>query len=168
MTRVFAVPQVEAEATLDEGSRRLTLRGYEISVVYFRAGYTPTDYHGDAEWLARLKMERSAAVKCPTVAYQCVGAKKIQQVLPRPFGLVALLHACCECVCYQCLSGRRGPAQKWAEVKRTEKSLLVSVFVSPEVVAILGAGAAWGDGEVCRRQDGQEDQGQLCRCVFDE
>jgi hypothetical protein len=76
-----SLQEIEAEATLDEGSRRLVLRGYEISVVYFRAGYAPTDYHGDTEWRARLRIERSAAVKCPTAAYQCVGAKKIQQVL---------------------------------------------------------------------------------------
>eukprot|EP00283_Hemiselmis_rufescens_P027054 CAMPEP_0173448260 /NCGR_PEP_ID=MMETSP1357-20121228/40390_1 /TAXON_ID=77926 /ORGANISM="Hemiselmis rufescens, Strain PCC563" /LENGTH=486 /DNA_ID=CAMNT_0014414751 /DNA_START=163 /DNA_END=1623 /DNA_ORIENTATION=+ len=73
--------EIESESTLDEGSRRLMLRGFEISVIYFRAGYAPTDYFGDSEWSARLKMERSAAVKCPTAAYQCVGAKKIQQVL---------------------------------------------------------------------------------------
>mmetsp|Transcript_30257 Transcript_30257/g.70666 ORF Transcript_30257/g.70666 Transcript_30257/m.70666 type:complete len:488 (-) Transcript_30257:370-1833(-) len=76
--------QIEAEASLDEGSRRLLLRGFEISVIYFRAGYAPTDYNGDTEWSARLKMERSAAIKCPTAAYQCVGAKKIQQVLAAP------------------------------------------------------------------------------------
>lgn len=76
--------EVEAEAVLDEGSRKLLFRGCEISVVYFRAGYTPADYHGDAEWQARVKIERSAAVKCPTIAYQCVGAKKIQQVLASP------------------------------------------------------------------------------------
>jgi hypothetical protein len=45
------------------------------------AGYSPADYYGEAEWNARLKIERSAAVKCPTLSYQCVGAKKIQQVL---------------------------------------------------------------------------------------
>lgn len=76
--------EVETEAALDEGSRRLVFRNFEISVVYFRAGYAPTDYHGDTEWAARLKIERSAAVKCPTAAYQCVGAKKIQQArVPR-------------------------------------------------------------------------------------
>eukprot|EP00286_Rhodomonas_abbreviata_P004434 CAMPEP_0181333356 /NCGR_PEP_ID=MMETSP1101-20121128/25629_1 /TAXON_ID=46948 /ORGANISM="Rhodomonas abbreviata, Strain Caron Lab Isolate" /LENGTH=483 /DNA_ID=CAMNT_0023443153 /DNA_START=123 /DNA_END=1574 /DNA_ORIENTATION=+ len=76
-----SLAQVEAEGELDEGSRLLRLRGYEISVVYFRAGYTPEDYHGEEEWQARTKIERSAAVKCPSAAYQCVGSKKIQQVL---------------------------------------------------------------------------------------
>ena len=50
-----------------------------MAVVYFRAGYTPTDYAGEAEWAARVLVERCDAYKCPTVAYQLAGAKKIQQ-----------------------------------------------------------------------------------------
>ena len=53
----------------------------EISVVYYRAGYTPRDYPSDAEWQARLLIERSYAIKCPSIAYQLVGAKKVQQQL---------------------------------------------------------------------------------------
>jgi len=79
-----SLAEVQTEAQLDEGSRRLTLKGCEISVVYFRAGYTPADYHGEVEWEARTKLERSAAIKCPSAAYQCVGSKKIQQVLAAP------------------------------------------------------------------------------------
>lgn len=51
-----------------------------MAVVYFRAGYTPTDYPGEIEWAARVLVERCDAYKCPTVAYQLAGAKKIQQV----------------------------------------------------------------------------------------
>lgn len=36
------------------------------------------------EWSARLKIERSYAIKCPTIAYQLIGLKKIQQVLAEP------------------------------------------------------------------------------------
>ena len=36
------------------------------------------------EWQARLLMERSVAIKCPTVAYHLAGAKKVQQELARP------------------------------------------------------------------------------------
>lgn len=43
------------------------------------AGYTPDDYLGEAEWAARVLVERSDAFKCPSVAYQLAGAKKIQQ-----------------------------------------------------------------------------------------
>jgi glutathione synthetase len=50
-------------------------------VVYFRAGYTPNDYPSDAEWDARAIIERSIAIKCPSLAYHLIGAKKMQQVL---------------------------------------------------------------------------------------
>jgi hypothetical protein len=53
-----------------------------VAVVYFRAGYTPTDYPSEAEWEARALVERCDAYKCPCVAYQLAGAKKIQQVPP--------------------------------------------------------------------------------------
>lgn len=55
-----------------------------VSVVYYRAGYGPSDYPTSKEWEARLLIERSRAVKCPSVAYHLVGAKKIQQELARP------------------------------------------------------------------------------------
>ncbi|KAF9024226.1 hypothetical protein BGZ52_011351 [Haplosporangium bisporale] len=44
-------------------------------------------YIGDqeiSEWDGRLLAERSLAIKCPTLAYQLVGAKKVQQVLAAP------------------------------------------------------------------------------------
>lgn len=53
----------------------------EISVVYFRAGYAPTDYTDLSCWDTRLLLERSAAIKCPSVQLQLAGAKKVQQVL---------------------------------------------------------------------------------------
>lgn len=77
-----------------------------ISVVYFRAGYGPADYPTEKvciiavecadhpndidpdslhtcaakEWYAREEIELSNAIKCPTVEYQLIGTKKIQQV----------------------------------------------------------------------------------------
>lgn len=62
----------------------LSLTPTEISVVYFRAGYSPTDYHNETEWDVRLMLERSYAIKCPTIALQLAGAKKVQQVLAEP------------------------------------------------------------------------------------
>jgi Eukaryotic glutathione synthase len=55
-----------------------------VSVFYLRAGYSPNDYMGAAEWAAREAMESCSAVSCPSVAYQLVGAKKIQQDLAAP------------------------------------------------------------------------------------
>lgn len=54
---------------------------FVCSVAYFRAGYSPSHYPSEAEWSARKIIECSTAAKCPTVAVQLVGSKKIQQVL---------------------------------------------------------------------------------------
>jgi glutathione synthase len=62
----------------------LVVDGHSIAVVYFRAGYTPNDYPSEMEWRARLLIEGSIAVKCPSIAYHLVGTKKIQQELAKP------------------------------------------------------------------------------------
>lgn len=56
----------------------------EIALIYYRSAYTPTDYPSSAEWTTRLLLERSRAIKCPSMALQLAGAKKIQQVLSEP------------------------------------------------------------------------------------
>jgi glutathione synthase len=38
-----------------------------VSVVYFRSGYTPKDYPGEEQWKARFMIERSSAIKCPSI-----------------------------------------------------------------------------------------------------
>ncbi|KAG5440792.1 hypothetical protein PCK2_000228 [Pneumocystis canis] len=53
----------------------------EISVVYFRTGYLPDHYPSSIEWSARLLIEESRAIKCPTIITQLAGSKKIQQLL---------------------------------------------------------------------------------------
>lgn len=55
----------------------------EIALLYYRAGYTPDDYYTENEWIAREKVENSRAIKCPSIAMQLVGTKKIQQVLDK-------------------------------------------------------------------------------------
>ena len=54
--------------------------GNEVSVCYFRAGYTPNDFHDEKDWDSRLLLERSKAIKCPNVYYHLAGTKKVQQV----------------------------------------------------------------------------------------
>jgi len=71
-------------ATLDSNTRALHISGSEISTVYFRAGYTPTDYPTSSHYSARFLIERSRAIKCPSIALQLAGGKKVQQVLSRP------------------------------------------------------------------------------------
>ncbi|GAA6016177.1 hypothetical protein JCM11491_003758 [Sporobolomyces phaffii] len=56
----------------------------EISLVYYRTAYSPNDYYTRAEWQTRLLIERSLAIKCPSVAMQLGGCKKVQQVLSAP------------------------------------------------------------------------------------
>ena len=60
-------------------------------MVYFRSGYEPTQYHGEKEWSARLLMERSSAIKCPSIHYHLAGTKKVQQALARPQALERFL-----------------------------------------------------------------------------
>ena len=57
---------------------------FEVSVVYFRAGYSPADYLDKADWDARLHIERSMAIKCPSILTHLAGSKKVQQVLATP------------------------------------------------------------------------------------
>ncbi|KAN0015968.1 hypothetical protein ACTFIU_005918 [Dictyostelium citrinum] len=79
--------EINERAKLDEENGSvLLIDGMEISVAYYRAGYTPNDYmsSGGDEWKARLLIERSLAIKCPTIAHHLVGVKKIQQVLAQP------------------------------------------------------------------------------------
>ena len=57
---------------------------WEVSTVYFRSGYSPDEYKSEQDWAARLHLERSRAIKCPTVLTQLAGCKKVQQVLATP------------------------------------------------------------------------------------
>lgn len=57
---------------------------YEVSVVYFRSTYTPTEFPYENDWEARYRIERSAAIKCPSILTQLAGSKKVQQVLATP------------------------------------------------------------------------------------
>lgn len=50
-------------------------------MIYFRAGYEPGHYYGDKEWEARLRIEQSLAIKCPSIQYHLAGTKKVQQAL---------------------------------------------------------------------------------------
>ncbi|KAL9976344.1 hypothetical protein ACROYT_G013635 [Oculina patagonica] len=67
-----------------DNDESLFVNGLEVAVAYFRAGYTPKDYPTENEWSARLTLELSRCIKCPTVAHQLMGTKKMQQVLAEP------------------------------------------------------------------------------------
>lgn len=90
--RAFRVPfgKIMSQTRLDENRNLLYTpphspdQTWEVSVVYFRAGYAPTDYTGPEDWSARLHVERSSAIKCPSILTHLAGSKKVQQVLATP------------------------------------------------------------------------------------
>ncbi len=78
LRKTLAEMHTESVLNADQG---LFIGQDEVAIVYFRAGYTPQDYPSEHEWSARLKIEKSTAIKCPNINYHIVGAKKVQQVL---------------------------------------------------------------------------------------
>mmetsp|Transcript_13577 Transcript_13577/g.25473 ORF Transcript_13577/g.25473 Transcript_13577/m.25473 type:complete len:571 (-) Transcript_13577:7435-9147(-) len=79
---LYILPDVSADGSY--GSVPLKS---EVSIVYFRAGYAPTDYpdgYDGIEWQSRELIERSRATKCPQLGYHLAGTKKVQQELARP------------------------------------------------------------------------------------
>eukprot|EP01080_Neovahlkampfia_damariscottae_P003507 gene3507-6155_t len=75
--------EILEKCEMNSETNEITFNGKVISVFYFRAGYTPNDYPTDNEWKSRLMIERSTAIKCPSIAYQLCGTKKIQQLLTK-------------------------------------------------------------------------------------
>jgi glutathione synthetase len=71
-------------ASLVASTNDLSIDGKIVAITYFRAGYTPKDYPSEKEWQARLLIERSSTVSCPSIPYHLVGAKKVQQVFSLP------------------------------------------------------------------------------------
>lgn len=83
--------QLSQQAKLEGPDRRLFVGKHEVAVVYYRTGYTPDDYPTEAEWDARLLVEKSLAIKCPTIHYHLAGTKKVQQALALPNALERFL-----------------------------------------------------------------------------
>jgi len=64
--------------------KSLWIDGNEVAVIYMRCGYHPDQYPTEKEWEARLMMERSIAIKSPSINYHLAGTKKVQQELAKP------------------------------------------------------------------------------------
>lgn len=89
-----------------------------VSVVYFRAGYTPNDYPSEKEWEGRTTIERSRAIKCPSIAYHLVGTKKVQQTLARDGQLEKFISNADDCrLLRQSFAGLYGLERNDREVK---------------------------------------------------
>lgn len=83
----FRVTLQEAHdrVSISEDNRLIhLLTGREISVVYYRSGYSPDDYKTEGYWETRAMLERSHAIQCPSVLTQLAGSKKVQQLLCDP------------------------------------------------------------------------------------
>ncbi|TFK48808.1 glutathione synthase [Heliocybe sulcata] len=77
--------QLTTSASLDPTTSALIISSStEISVVYFRAGYTPNDFTQPSHYDARFLLEKSRAIKCPSIPLQLAGGKKVQEVLAKP------------------------------------------------------------------------------------
>ncbi|KAM1490503.1 hypothetical protein FF2_033106 [Malus domestica] len=79
----LTLAEIDAEGKLQPDGT-LVVGGQEVAIVYFRVGYAPINYPSESEWRARLLMEQSSAIKCPSISYHLVGTKKIQQELAKP------------------------------------------------------------------------------------
>lgn len=82
--RTLAEVNARGKLVERDGKRTLVLDECEVAVAYFRSAYTPSDYPTEHEWAARTLIERSYAIKCPSIAYHLAGTKKVQQMLAQP------------------------------------------------------------------------------------
>ncbi|XP_043277542.1 glutathione synthetase-like isoform X2 [Venturia canescens] len=65
-------------------NKELIVGEHVVALAYYRTGYQVEAYPGTEDWSMRLLIERSRAIKCPSIQYQLAGTKKIQQVLAQP------------------------------------------------------------------------------------
>ncbi|XP_011139073.2 glutathione synthetase-like isoform X1 [Harpegnathos saltator] len=71
-----------SESTIKLGPHKELIVGNMIAaVVYYRSGYQLEAYPTAQEWDTRLLIERSRAIKCPSIQYHLAGTKKVQQSL---------------------------------------------------------------------------------------
>jgi len=127
--------QVQEHGVMDaEGRLRLRDIDAEVSVVYFRAGYSPDDYSSEALWETRLLLERSLAIKCPSIAYQLVGAKKVQQALAAPKALERYLTSEESQNLRRCFAGLwgLGPQEDDAEIIRQVQEKPSNFVMKPQ------------------------------------
>lgn len=97
---------IHTHATYPGG--KMMFAGAYVSVVYFRAGYQPSDYPTETEWAARRAIERSLAIKCPDIYLHLAGTKKVQQELARPAALERFVGPADCALIRQCFAGLYG------------------------------------------------------------
>lgn len=76
------LPDVLSSIKIDyNNGNRLYYQGLEVSVVYYRSAYGPSEFEMPETWGARTTLESTLAIKCPSLLMQLSGSKKIQQLL---------------------------------------------------------------------------------------
>lgn len=70
--------EVFSNGILDENNV-LRINGKEIGFVYYRAGYQVEQYKNEDDWQARVNLELSQAIKCPSIDFHLSTFKKFQQ-----------------------------------------------------------------------------------------
>jgi len=78
-----SLQQLQNHVVID-ANKNMLLDGEEVAVVYFRMTYHPSHFLSKEDWVMRLLIERSRAIKCPSVHYFLAGTKKVQQMLACP------------------------------------------------------------------------------------
>ena len=73
-------------STRGDGGALVLEDGRRVSVVYFRACYDAWEHAEEWQRAVRAAIERSDAVKCPSMDVELVGTKKVQQALAAPGG----------------------------------------------------------------------------------
>lgn len=81
---ILSHTKLDSDRSLIYTPPSLPSKTYEVTTIYFRSGYTPDDSPEDKDWTARLHLEKSRAIKCPSILTQLAGCKKVQQVLATP------------------------------------------------------------------------------------
>ncbi|KAK6203062.1 glutathione synthetase [Scheffersomyces amazonensis] len=106
----LTLEEVSSQTTIKDNKLYLKSTMDEVSVVYYRSGYAPTDYEVNPEktWEARLLLEKSSAIKSPSILTQLAGAKKVQQILTNADAI----------------------KQALPDITESDLSLLLSTFVS--------------------------------------
>uniref|UniRef100_A0A0R3WZK0 Glutathione synthetase n=1 Tax=Hydatigena taeniaeformis TaxID=6205 RepID=A0A0R3WZK0_HYDTA len=81
LRRTFAeLGESARRVVVEESTGRLFVDGHEVALVYYRTGYAP--HHFDEEaWQTKLRLERSLAIKCPSIDYLLANMKLVQTAL---------------------------------------------------------------------------------------
>ncbi|KAG0682506.1 hypothetical protein C6P40_001682 [Pichia californica] len=87
------LPDVLSSIEINKDNHKLFFNGFEVSVVYYRSAYGPSEFQLAETWDCRTTLECTLAIKCPSLLTQLSGSKKIQQLLTTKENLSRFLSA---------------------------------------------------------------------------